>query len=210
MSETMKHVLAALRSQVNQLRDEYCEALFYRKYGLHRSSSAAHTTLVCAQRKLGFLVPLLRALNATAQQTVTGGDAGRRLYHKKYDALCYRIRDVLTYGYLVQGGQHGYRVQGGQHDMHFGGIEALEVMVPEVGVAPAEWEVVRIDALIQRCIDGLAAERREALKRQMAAEDARKAFLASLTADQRTLLTVALDAAKAKGTRAVSFDQRDL
>lgn len=201
MSETMKYVLASLRSQVNQLRYEYCKALFDHNYRLRRSDTSAHTALVCAQRKLGFLVPLLRALNATAQQTVTGGDAGRRLYQKKYDALCYRIRDVLTYG---------DRVKGGLQDMHFGGIEALEVMVPAAGVVPAEWEVVRIDALIQRCIDDLAAERREALKRQMAAEDARKAFLESLTADQRTLLTMALDAAKAKGTHAVFFDKRDL
>ena len=201
MSETMKYVLASLRSQVNQLRDEYCKALFDHNYRLRRSDTAAHTNLVCAQRKLGFLVPLLRALNATAQQTVTGGDAGRRLYQKKYDALCYLIRDVLSYGYMDKGGRR---------DVHFGGIESLEVLVPSAGVKPSEWEAVRIDALIQRCIDGLAAERREALKRQVAAEEARKVFLASLTEDQRTLLTLALEAAKAKGTHAVSFDKRDL
>lgn len=201
MSETMKRVLAALRSQVNQLRDEYCKALFDHSYRLRRSDTAAHTNLVCAQRKLGFLVPLLRALNATAQQTVTGGDAGRRLYQKKYDALCYLIRDVLTFGYMGPGGSR---------DMHFKGIESLEVLVPAAGVSPAEWEVVSIDTLIKRCVDGLAAERREALKRAVAAEEARKVFLASLTDEQRTLLSMALEAAKAKGTHAVLIDGRDL
>lgn len=199
MSTTMKEVLVSLRAKVGQLRVAYNQARVDHVYRVPRYDHGARDRWKGAQVKMSYLVPLYRAMSCVVQQSVTEGDAGIRLYKKKYEALCYRIRDVLTYNYT------------GRSELFFGeGMATIEVLVPDLTKPVTAWEIRTIGELIKFGADQLATERREALGRQMAAENARKVFLTSLTPEQRTLLQQALESAKLKGTHAVSFNLHDL
>ncbi len=198
MTESMKAILVVLRQQVNRITAEYNKAHFDHAYRASRRDTAAKGQMRVTQTRLAYLVPLLRALHAAAQQSVTGGDAGQQLYRRKFHMLRQRMREVLC----------GY---GGGRELYFGGgIADLEVLIPQPELQMAAWPARRIGDLLEDVTAELSAERRERLAVQQKAEDARKAFIKGLTAEQRRLLADALAAAKLKGHHAVSFDQRDL
>ncbi len=198
MTETMKAILVVLRQQVNSFTAEYNKAHFDHAYRASRRDTSAKDRMKVAQTRLAYLVPLLRALHSVAQQSVTGGDAGQLLYRRKFHMLRQRMREVLS----------GY---GGGRELYFGdGIADLEVLVPQPEQGVATWPARRIGDLLDDVAAELSTERRERLAVQQKAEDARKAFIKGLTAEQRRLLADALAAAKLKGHHAVSFDHRDL
>ncbi len=198
MNEALKESLVSLRAELVRLRRIYWEARFDHDFRTRRRDFSAQTRFVNAQSRLVYLVPWYRALKAAVQPLGSGCDAGSRLYRKKYEALVYLIREMLQFQ-----SEH-------TRTRYFGdGIEAMTLPVPAEGGLNT-WKVCKIGDIIQDVVQTLSAERKELLRRQTRAVDARKAFLDSLTADQRNLLSIALEAAKAKGSYAVSFDARDL
>lgn len=198
MNEALKNALVALRAEIKCLRRGYGEAMVNHDFRARRRDMDAKNRYVAAQSRLSYLVPLYKALNAAAQQNGTACDTGQRLYRKRYDALVYRIRDMLQF-------QSEY-----DRTRYFGdGIRMLALPVPsECGLNT--WKVCPISDIIDDVAQTLSAERKELLRRQTRAADARKAFLESLSAYQKNLLSLALEAAKGKGSHAVSFDARDL
>lgn len=198
MSKELKANLANLRQHIKGLREQFYRARFDRGGRGWRYDHARLESVRFSTARLKYLVPLYRALLATSQQRADG--KGSRLYAKKFDELLKLMREAVSTTF------------GGWTLKSCFGAEVLELQlpVPTEDVSPGFWPSRSIGELLEDAKKQLAADRQAAVKRARTAEDARKFFLGSLNEGQRTLLKAALIAAKAKGTHAITIDERDL
>ena len=198
MSKELKANLANLRQHINGLREQFYRARFDGGGRGWRRDHERQERVRFSHARLKYLVPLYRALLATAQQKAEG--KGSRAYAKKFDALLRLMREAVstTFGSWTLKSCFGVEVLD------------LQLPVPTEDVSPGFWPSRSIGELLEDAKKQLAADRQAAVKRARTAEDARKFFLGSLNEGQRTLLKAALIAAKAKGTHAITIDERDL
>lgn len=201
MNTQWKTVLAALRLQIKQLQGEYNAAMFrYRRTSLRYCSDWDKFCL--AQARLSYLVPLYRHLHALSQQTTAQallrGRAWR--YQKKFDALREAIRVILAHRSPAD------------LERYFGGrMRQIALLAPDLKQPLASWEVITLGKLIELNEAQLSSERQAALRNQDAANQAKQAFLTSLTEAQRTLLQKALSAdAKLRGAPVLVIDAREI
>ncbi|KWA84119.1 hypothetical protein WL29_22400 [Burkholderia ubonensis] len=198
MNEQLKTNLATLRQRIRQLRADHYKARFEGGARTWCHDPVRRDQVLQTQGRLSYLVPLYRALIAAVQQQKDG--KGAQLYVKRFDALRGLLRKV---GNVTLPGTtyHTYL-----------GDDVLELQLP----VPAEchsavcWKFQSISELLDEVKAQLKAEQQAAHQRARAAEDARKGFLASLTPYQVLCLKHALEAAKEKGTYAITIDERDL
>lgn len=195
MTETMRITITALRQFVEALRTGYHADIKGRTVRDISRDVTLEQRVGDSRVRLGYLVPLYKALNSAVQQAGTGAAGGAKLYTKQFERLGKLIRAEVDY----------------HREKYFGGdVGRLQLLVPVEGVPVENWLSVTIDEIIAQVEQQMADERNAARQRAMNAEQARKAFVASLNEDQRALLRQALDAALAKGAHGISVDIRDL
>lgn len=193
MNAKMKIVLSSLRQCITALRIDYRE----RTAGLTGREIRRANVAQISQARLSFLVPLYEALNAMAQQSGTFCLKGEQLYTKKFEALLALIRKGRFYDFAPD------------REKYFGdGLEELELPVPVAGVPAEQWSTAQIGELLEQVHQAVEAERQAEVRRGLNAEDARKAFLRSLSAEQLVLLANAIQLSR--GGHAISLDKRDL
>jgi hypothetical protein len=200
MIETMHITLTTLRAFVVALRKTYANALVPQPVkGLHHVTEKRidRETALKSQARLSYLVPLYKAMHAVVQQAGTGTENGVKHYTKYFENFNALIRKVTPY-------IHDF-------DKFFDSdVTKLQVLVPVDGVPVEGWASVPISSLVAQMMQDVEDARLLKQNLARAAEKARKAFLKSLTAEQRGLLTHALDAAKANRSHAIQLDARDL
>lgn len=199
MNENLTTVMSSLRVYITGLRNALRNDTFGRGRHEIRRDYARQERVQQIQARLGYLVPLYRAMNGAAQQGGAETSRGARLYVQKFDALGGLIRAALSNDKTIR------------RDKFFGDVvETLQVPVPTAGVPAEKWPTATIGQLLVQGAQEVEDERQMKLNLSRKATEARTAFLASLTAEQRTLLTVALDAAKVRGMHSITLDHRDL
>jgi hypothetical protein len=200
-TKKLKQAAGALRIWIDENRSKHRQALKgYRENGRYRGRDA-HEALQVARARLEYLVPLYRGLLAASQQsqTVAGGEKGAKVYLRRFRALQTIMEKVVLYP------NHGFEAK------YFGDdLLNYPLLVPDERAAPGEWQFRKISELLADVRAELEAKRQAQLSLARNAESARKAFLHSLTQEQRVLLNAALETAKAKGTHAIYIDARDL
>lgn len=201
MNTQWKEVLATLRLQIKQLQGEYNAAMFrYRRTSLRYCGD--WDKFCVAQARLSYLVPLYRDLHALSQQTTAQallrGRAWR--YQQKFDALRQRICVTLAHRSPAD------------LERYFGGsMPQIAILVPDLKQLLVSWEVLTLGKLIELNVAQFSYERQEALRNQEASNQAKQAFLASLTEAQSTLLQQALSAdAKLRGAPVLVIDAREI
>lgn len=195
MTETMRISITTLRQFVVALRASYKADIHGRTVRDISRDVTRQQRVENSQARLGYLVPLYNALHSAVQQAGTDATGGVKAYAKQFEKLGKLIREHGEY----------------HHEKYFGDdVGELPLLVPVVGVPIENWLAITINQVIGQVAQQVADERNLARQRAMDAEKARKAFLASLNAEQRGLLQQALDAALAKGSHAISVDKRDL
>jgi hypothetical protein len=195
MTEIMRTSITALREFVVALRASYHADINGRTVRDISRDVTLEQRVGESQARLSYLVPLYKALHSAVQQAGTGAAGGVKAYTKQFEKLGKLIREHIDY----------------HQDKYFGGdVGGLSILVPVEGVPVENWLACTIDEVIAQVQQAVADERDAARRRAMDAEQARKAFLASLNGEQRVLLQHALDAALAKGSHAISVDRRDL
>lgn len=199
MNENLTTVVSGLRMYIKALRTALRNDTFGRGRHELRKDYARQERVQQVQARLGYLVPLYRALHGAAQQSGAETSRGARLYLQKFDALGSIIRRALSHDHHVR------------REKFFGDVvETLQVPVPTAGVPAEKWPTATIGQLLEQGAQAVEADRLLKLSESRNAAAARNAFLASLTAEQRTLLTVALVAAKVRGVHSITLDHRDL
>jgi hypothetical protein len=195
MTEIMRTTIATLREFVGALRASYHADIKGRTVRDISRDVTLEQRVRESQSRLDYLVPLYKAMNSAVQQAGTGAAGGVKAYTTQFQKLGKLIRDEVDY----------------HHEKFFGGeIRRLQILVPVEGVPVENWLAVTLDEIIAQVQQQVADERNAARQRARNAEQARKAFLASLNDEQRALLRHALDAAQTKGMHAISVDIRDL
>lgn len=198
MSEQLKTDLANLRQFIRQLRADYNQARFQGGAKSWRLDRTRRDRVRDTQARLSYLVPLYRALVAAIQQP--SGGKGAKLYAKKLDALRGLLRESAN-----------YTLVGMKDSTYFGGdVLLLQLPVPADCHTPTCWKSLSIGELRLAVLEQLTVDHQARLERARVAEAARRVFLGCLSEGQRTLLQAALIAAKAKGTHAITIDDRDL
>lgn len=195
MSVIMKSVLANLRTFVLTLQARNRADALASSTNPRDQVQAILDRIERAKVRLPYLVPLYRDMHAAVQQAGTGCTTGATRYAKRFEALRKLIRDKEPW--------YGPRYFGDE-------IESLQVLVPVEGVPVDAWAAASIAEVIADVKRQVAADIEVQRMLGRAAEQARVAFLASLSFEQRALLQSALAAAKARGVHAVTFNDRDL
>lgn len=196
MTEQWKNALTQLRQRIRALRGDYHAGLKDRR--ARKFDPAVRDPFDSADAQLRYLVPLYRAFLAVSQlQTpVMQGLPPRSasLYMTKFSSLRLVLNEVAAY----QSQESIVRLLGG-------GTGELLILNPD-----RDWELHTVSEIYEAV--KTARANRQAFDRQQRskAEAARLAFLQSLTHEQTDLLKEAFDAAKAIGTHAVSFHERDV
>ncbi|KVP75182.1 hypothetical protein WJ93_07130 [Burkholderia ubonensis] len=150
-----------------------------------------------ADTQLRYLAPLYRAFLALAQQprALNGGvSRGAVVYLQRFTALQTLLSDVANYPCF------------GRQD-RFLGVNAQGMRFPD---PLHNWELRTVETIYDDVKKTQSNRRSIERQKRNQAEAARKAFLGNLTESQRTLLKQALEAAKATGVHALTFDERDL
>jgi hypothetical protein len=196
----LKQAAAALKIWIDENRGKHWQALKL----LHRDGSRnreARDLMYTARIRLAFQVPLYRALRAASQQnqSVIGGEKGAQLYLRRFRSLQEAMEKAVVYPNSFA-----------KKELFGDGFLQFPMLVPDERMAPLQWQFRTVEELLNDVHEASVAGQRERLQRAHRAEDARKAFLASLTPVQRTVLTAALETAKANGYHAISIDARDL
>lgn len=195
MTETMRTSITALREVVVALRASYHTSIKGRTVRDISRDVPLEQHVGESQVRLAYLVPLYKALHSAVQQAGTGAAGGVKAYTKQFEKLGKLIREHVDH----------------HQEKYFGGkVGKLQILVPVEGVPVENWLAATIDEVVAQVQQHRKDEREAARQRAMGAEQARKAFLASLNDDQRVLLQHALDAALANGSHAISVDRRDL
>lgn len=156
----IKSVCAELRGRV---------ALLRRGYNFRRSQPETDENTAGAlriYRTLKIVVPLLRALESLLQQPLRERGTGSTAYVKRYQALDLAITNSVRSGPEL-----------------LKELTPLRVLVPDLNV-PQKWTIASVQEL---CSEQVAmAKARQLLVQQVQA--GRKAFIDSLTEDQRNYL----------------------
>lgn len=151
------------------------------------------------QATLYWLVPFYRALHAVEQQRVSGGRRGSEQYAKVWNRLQAFIRTLLDY-HVTSAATKALTTTLGD----------VELLRPDLARPPETWEVVSVFDIVKTAESALSREKARELAKRKRAEQARKAFVLSLTETQVSALQTALRAASDIGRGSVSFDARDL
>ena len=195
MNETMHTTLTALRAFVVALRASYQADIHGRTVRDIGRNVTMHQRVQESQARLSYLVPLYDAMHHAVQQAGTGCVGGVKQYTKQFAQLRKLIRKQEPW----------------HRDRFFGiEVEALDVLLPVEGAPVEGWRPISIADVIYQVKREVEDEEAAARALARCAQQARASFLASLSDEQRALLKFALDAAKAKGTHAISIDHRDL
>lgn len=201
MHEHLKSVLASLKARIHELRVEHNRHLpapilsgGEKVARSPRLNKAQRQKVRAPAAELRVLVPLYTALVGMSQQPLNHKSSGVRTYVKRFEGLRTQLQ--------LEAASHRHPLE----------IFSRQLTLLDAGgdVEPASWKAVGLEELqraAQEWVDGCTKER---TRRQLAAEGARKDFLASLSSEQVALLAGALAAAKAKGTHAVTFFESDL
>ncbi|KVP97995.1 hypothetical protein WJ96_05335 [Burkholderia ubonensis] len=190
MNEQWKESLAELRKYLKEHRAVYHD-------GLKHTRRERVSDFDLADTQLRYLVPLYRAFLALSQQprALNGGASrGVVVYMRKFAALQRLLGDVANYPCF------------GREDQ-FLGVKAQGMRFPD---PHHNWELRTVETIYDDVKKEQSNRRSIERQKRNQAEAARKAFLGNLTESQRTLLKQALEAAKATGVHAVTFDERDL
>jgi hypothetical protein len=196
----LKQAAAALKIWIDENRGKHQQALkLLRKDG--ERNREAREAMYTARVRLAFQVPLYRALRAASQQnqSVIGGEKGAQLYLRRFRSLRETMEKAVAYPNSFT-----------KKELFGDGFLQFPMLVPDAGLAPLQWQFQTVEKLLNDAHEASLAGQRERLQRARHAESARKAFLDSLTPVQRTVLSAALEAAKANGHYAISIDARDL
>lgn len=197
MEKMINMSFVALRALVFDLRSQYMEGMAQWKALVFRRNTLRHDELRSIQRKLIILVPLYRAIAAMRQQVYSLESPGVTAYQKRYDELVSKIRSDIACGRPLS--------------VNFGGAVAqLQLLVPMEGVTMWDWPFATIAEIAESVREDFQVVQQQKVSLSREAEKARQAFLASLTAEQRELLNVALGNALNTGVHAISFVARDV
>ncbi|MBU9200061.1 hypothetical protein KTD31_01415 [Burkholderia multivorans] len=189
MNEQWKEALAELRKYIKEHRAVY-------HAGLKQRRRERVSDFDLADTQLRYLVPLYRAFLALSQQPRAmrgGASRGAVVYLQKFSALQQLLGDVADYPCF------------GRFD-RFLGVNAQGMRFPD---PIHNWELRTVEQIYEDVKKAQSNRRSIERQKRNQAEAARKDFLESLSHAQFDLLKAALDAAKAIGVHAVSFDHRD-
>lgn len=195
MNETMHITVTALRAFVVELRASYQSDIHGRTARDIGRDVSMHQRVQDSQARLSYLVPLYDALHHAVQQAGTGCVSGAKQYAKQFAKLRKLVRKEAP--------RHRDRFFGDE-------VEALDVLLPVEGAPVESWRPISIADVIYQVKREVEDEEAAARALARCAEQARASFLASLSDEQRALLKFALEAAKAKGTHAITLYDRDL
>jgi hypothetical protein len=196
----LKQAAGALKIWIDENRGKHQQALtLLRKDG--ERNREARDAMYTARVRLAFQVPLYRALRAASQQnqSVIGGEKGAQLYLRRFRSLQEAMEKAVAYPNSCT-----------KRELFGDGFLQFPMLVPDAGLAPLQWQFQTVEKLLNDVHEASVAGQRERLQRAQRAEDARKAFLASLTPVQWTILAAALETAKANGHHAISIHGRDV
>jgi hypothetical protein len=196
----LKQAAGALKVWIGENRGKYQLALKLLRADGERNREA-RAAMYTARVRLAFQVPLYRALLAASQQNqaVIGGEKGAKAYLRRFRSLREAMDRAVSYP-----NSHSKK------ELFGDGFLKFPMLVPDEQQAPLQWQFRTVEDLLNDIYEETQAGQRMRNQRARHAESARKAFLDSLTPVQRTVLSAALDAAKANGHYAISIDARDL
>jgi hypothetical protein len=197
----LKQAAGALKTWIDENRGKHQQALKLLRSNGERNREA-RAVMYTARLRLGFQVPLYRALLAASQQNqaVIGGEKGAKLYLRRFHSL---QQDIMQRAAAYPNSFTTKEIFGD-------GFLKFPMLVPDENLAPVQWHFRTVEDLLNDVYEATQAGQRQLIQRARHAESARKAFLGSLTPVQRSVLSAALEAAKATGHYAISIDARDL
>lgn len=194
MTETIRTTIINLRAFVVALRASFNADIKDLSVRSIRRDIKLGGRVAYSQARLAYLVPIYKAMHAAVQQAGTGAAGGVKAYTNQFEKLGKLIRDNFEHQY--------------HHEKLFGDdVGSLQILVPVAGVPVENWQAITLNDVIGQIHQQVADERNAVRLRARTAEQARKAFLASLNDEQRALLRHALDVSRGS---VISVDIRDL